>query len=82
MGAACLLSAVVSIIAMFTMMGGKNAKLIAHRLSTVVNADQIIVLDEGHIAQQGTHKELVKAGGLYARMWKEYNRAAEWRITA
>ncbi|MCR5778898.1 MAG: ABC transporter ATP-binding protein/permease [Lachnospiraceae bacterium] len=61
---------------------GKTVIMIAHRLSTVVNADQIIVLDSGHIAEQGTHKELVKLNGLYAHMWDEYNKAAEWRITA
>lgn len=55
--------------------------MIAHRLSTVVGADKIIVLDEGHIAEQGTHAELTAADGLYARMWAEYNRAVQWKIT-
>ena len=56
--------------------------MIAHRLSTVVNADNIIVLDSGRVEEQGTHKELVSKGGLYSRMWKEYNQAVKWRITA
>ena len=56
--------------------------MIAHRLSTVVGADRIIVLDEGHVAGQGSHEELIAAGGLYARMWAEYNQAVQWRITS
>ena len=55
--------------------------MIAHRLSTVVVADKIIVLDEGHAAEQGRHKELLAAGGLYSRMWEDYNRAVRWKIS-
>ena len=55
--------------------------MIAHRLSTVVGADKIIVLDEGHAAEQGSHKELLAAGGLYSRMWEDYNRAVRWKIS-
>ena len=55
--------------------------MIAHRLSTVVGADKIIVLDRGHVEEEGIHAELVKAGGLYERMWEDYNRAVKWRIT-
>jgi len=56
--------------------------MIAHRLSTVVGADRIIVLDSGTVAEQGTHEELIHAGGLYARMWADYNRAVQWKISA
>jgi ATP-binding cassette subfamily B protein len=55
--------------------------MIAHRLSTVVGADQIIVLDSGHGVEQGTHEELLKQGGLYARMWSDYQQAAQWKIS-
>ena len=54
--------------------------MIAHRLSTVVGADKIIVLDSGHVAEEGTHAKLAAAGGLYARMWDDYSQAAMWRI--
>lgn len=55
--------------------------MIAHRLSTVVGADKIIVLNEGKIAEQGRHEDLVKADGLYAKMWTDYNKAIQWKIT-
>lgn len=59
---------------------GRTVLMIAHRLSTVRNADCIVVLSEGRVAEQGTHKELLDYGGLYARMWADYERAATWRI--
>lgn len=64
-----------------TLTKGRTVIMIAHRLSTVVGADKIIVLHEGHIAEQGTHAELTAAGGLYARMWDDYSRAVQWKIT-
>ena len=56
--------------------------MIAHRLSTVVGADNIIVLDNGHIAEEGRHNELASGEGLYARMWNEYNQAVRWKIVS
>ena len=62
------------------LMKGRTVLMIAHRLSTVVGADRIVVLDRGRVAEQGTHEELVQAGGLYSRMWADYNRAVQWKI--
>ncbi|MBP3240030.1 MAG: ATP-binding cassette domain-containing protein [Oribacterium sp.] len=59
---------------------GKTVIMIAHRLSTVVGADKILVLSDGRIAEEGTHESLKKNGGIYERMWKEYNEAVQWKI--
>ena len=64
-----------------TLAKGRTVIMIAHRLSTVVGADKIIVLDNGKVSEEGTHKELVQANGLYSRMWREYNQAVKWRIS-
>ena len=54
--------------------------MIAHRLSTVVGADKILVREGGRVTAQGTHEELIAAGGLYTRMWADYNRAIQWKM--
>lgn len=59
---------------------GRTVLMIAHRLSTVVNADKIVVIEDGRVIEQGTHQELLSAGALYRRMWDQYQRAALWRI--
>lgn len=59
---------------------GRTVLMIAHRLSTVVNADKIVVIEDGRVVEQGTHQELIAAEGLYRRMWDQYQRAALWRI--
>ena len=59
---------------------GRTVLMIAHRLSTVVNADKIVVIEDGRVIEQGTHQELLRAGALYRRMWDQYQRAALWRI--
>lgn len=59
---------------------GRTVIMIAHRLSTVVNADNIVVLNQGSVAEQGTHGELLAKGGLYSRMWADYEKAANWKI--
>lgn len=59
---------------------GRTVIMIAHRLSTVVGADKILVLDNGQLIEQGTHKELILAGGLYTQMWTDYNQAIRWKM--
>ena len=51
--------------------------VIAHRLSTVVNADEILVLEQGRIVERGRHQELLAAQGLYASMWTRQQEASE-----
>ena len=63
-----------------TLTRGKTVLMIAHRLSTIRNADQIIVLKEGKIAEQGTHRQLLETGGIYAEMWADYQRSAQWKV--
>jgi subfamily B ATP-binding cassette protein MsbA len=55
--------------ALTQLMAGRTTLMIAHRLSTVRNADLIYVLDHGRVVETGSHAELTAAGGLYARLW-------------
>ncbi len=59
---------------------GKTVLVIAHRMRTVENADQIIVLDGGVVAEKGTHDELMKKDGLYARLVRLQTASAEWKL--
>ncbi|MGD9211616.1 MAG: ABC transporter ATP-binding protein [Desulfobacteraceae bacterium] len=59
---------------------GKTVLVIAHRLSTVTNADQILVVDNGRIAERGRHSELVARNGIYSRMWHTYTQSRQWVI--
>lgn len=58
----------------------KTVIMIAHRLSTVTNADRIYVLADGKIAESGTHDELNGANGIYTHMWSEYNKSVQWKV--
>ena len=63
------------------LMQGKTVIIIAHRLSTIRNADKIIVMEKGHLVEEGKHDELVAAGGRYAQMWNHYTEAIGWKIS-
>lgn len=63
-----------------TLTRNKTVLMIAHRLSTVQNADNIIVLSEGKIAEQGSHSALLEEAGVYAAMWADYQRSAQWKV--
>merc|ERR1712192_201357 len=56
---------------------GRTMLVVAHRLSTVVGCDQILVLEAGKVIERGSHHELVELGGKYAEMWKIQNREEE-----
>ena len=59
----------------------KTVIIIAHRLSTVQNADKIIVIDDGSVVQSGTHAELISGDGKYKTMWEKYSSSLSWRMT-
>ena len=59
---------------------GKTVIMIAHRLSSVVDADRICVLKDGEIVESGTHKELSEAQKLYAHMGDAYNKSVRWKV--
>ncbi len=61
---------------------GKTLIMIAHRLSTVTSADRIFVLDDGRLTESGSHEELIASGGLYKKMFDEYERSVEWKVGA
>ncbi|SHN48519.1 ATP-binding cassette, subfamily B [Butyrivibrio hungatei DSM 14810] len=58
----------------------KTVIMIAHRLSTVVDADKICVLTEGRIAESGKHEELIARNGIYSHMWNEYQKSVNWKV--
>lgn len=59
---------------------GKTVLMIAHRLTSVTNADNILVIDKGKIAEQGSHDELIKRQGIYHTMWNQYRQSIRWTI--
>lgn len=58
----------------------KTVLMIAHRLSAVQNADSIIVLSDGKVVEQGSHESLLALHGVYAAMWEDYQRSAQWKV--
>ncbi len=66
--------------ALSALSNGKTVIMIAHRLSSITNADCIYLLQDGEIAESGTHEELIRKNGIFTRMWKNYSEAAEWKI--
>ena len=66
--------------ALHKLAAGKTVLMIAHRLTSVVNADQIIVVEDGEIAERGTHSELLEKNGIYAKMWAEYQQSVTWTL--
>ena len=59
---------------------GKTVLMIAHRLTTVQDADNIVVVDNGRIAEQGTHQQLMEKATLYYKMWNEYQKSVAWKL--
>ena len=66
--------------ALSRLLQGKTVLVIAHRMRTVAGADHIVVLEDGHVVQQGTPAELMEQGGLYRRMVELQNESAQWRL--
>lgn len=66
--------------ALARLVADKTLIVVAHKLSTIRAADQILVLDRGAIVERGRHEPLLEAGGLYAQLWSHRTRAAGWRI--
>lgn len=67
-------------LALEKLMKGKTVIVIAHRLSTIKNADKIVVVEDGRIAEQGTHEELMRNGARYKHMWDVYSKALTWKL--
>ena len=66
--------------AMRELLKNKTVIMIAHKLSTVQNSDQILVIKDGRISQRGTHKELVREEGLYKKLWDMQYRTGQWKL--
>ena len=60
---------------------GKTVIMIAHRLSTVTNVDQIFVIQDGQVAECGNSRELLAKDGIFSRMWKNYQTSVQWKVT-
>ena len=67
--------------ALSRLLPNKTVLVIAHRMRTVAGADHIVVLENGHVAQQGTSAELMAQGGLYRRMVELQKETAQWKLS-
>ncbi|WP_444870505.1 ABC transporter ATP-binding protein [Rhodobacter capsulatus] len=70
------------IAALSELMRGRTVIMVAHRLATIRDADQILVFERGRIVERGSHAALVGQGGLYARLWQNYETAQNWSLGA
>ena len=68
--------------ALSALMHGKTVLMVAHRLATIQNADQILVFDQGRLAEQGCHDDLLRRHGVYARLWQSGRDAGQWTLPA
>ncbi|MGH0052376.1 MAG: hypothetical protein ACQ5SW_03165 [Sphaerochaetaceae bacterium] len=59
---------------------GRTVVMIAHRLKTIMNAHQILVVENGHVKERGTHEQLIQETGLYNRLWTLQNQSMEWNF--
>ena len=60
---------------------GKTVIMIAHRLSTVAGVDKIYVVKDGEIAESGGYRELIERGGVFGKMWKNYQTSVQWKVS-
>jgi len=66
--------------ALSELMQGKTVLMVAHRLSTICDADQILVFDQGQLLERGKHQQLLAQQGIYARLWHSYQQAQNWAL--
>ena len=55
--------------------------MIAHRLTTIANVDQIYVIKDGMVTESGTYQQLMDKGGLFSRMWNNYQTSVKWKVS-